>query len=229
MTVCKKSEDEPSNRNPVISFAYPTGNINLNEGDSLVIIADASDPDNNLLKVCFYMNGIIAFEDTSEPWEFTWKEINEGDYTLALKALDTKGGWADAYDIIYVHVAPQAEFMVDIYKGLETFNAGSLENIEIHANSPYAEISFVELYVNDALVGTDSTTYDYKYVIEWIIPSEGEFSLRAKAVDKAQNSEYSEVVEILAEPDFPITLNFNVGGLGIFLPEGSTYVYASAR
>lgn len=228
LTVCKKDEEEHSNQNPSISFQNPTGNINLTEGDSLVIKANASDPDNNLLKVYFYVNGIVAFEDLSVPWEFTWKDFEEGDYTLSLKALDTKGGSAISYDDVYVQVAPQDEFYVNIYKGLGTFNAGNIENIEIYASSPFAEISFVELFVDDVLIGTDST-YNMGYDIEWIIPSEGEFSLRARAFDKAQNIKYSEVVQIVAEPDLPITINFSVSGLGIFLPESSVYIFGGAH
>ena len=174
------------------------------------------------------MNGIVVFEDLSDPWEFTWKDFEEGDYTLSLKALDTKGGSAFSFDNIYVQVASQQEFNVNIYKGLGTHNAGNIENIEISASSPFAEILIVELFVDDVLIGTDSS-YNLGYDIVWIIPSEGEFSLRARAVDKAQNIKYSEVVQIVAEPDLPITINFSVSGMGIFLPESSVHIYGGAQ
>ena len=48
-------------------------NIEVNEGDTIIIEATATDEDSGIEKVEFYINGKLKGNDTNEPYTYGWK------------------------------------------------------------------------------------------------------------------------------------------------------------
>ena len=90
---------------PVANITYPLKDTTLYEGDSLLIMADASDADGKITKVSFYYDATKISESATAPYQATWKNLGPGKYNVYVRAVD------DAYansssDTIVVTVLP---------------------------------------------------------------------------------------------------------------------------
>lgn len=86
----------PGNMDPLVTLSQPVNNILVTSGDSVLISADASDPDagDMITKVEFYINGDKIGEATSAPYQVYWKSIGNGEVKVTAVSYDSKGGKA---------------------------------------------------------------------------------------------------------------------------------------
>ncbi|PKL11252.1 MAG: hypothetical protein CVV50_05980, partial [Spirochaetae bacterium HGW-Spirochaetae-6] len=75
---------------PVVNIFSPAHNGSYQEGDSLTILADASD-NVGVIKVEFFINDQLLFTDSEAPYEASWTAGNAGSYALKVKAYDAAG------------------------------------------------------------------------------------------------------------------------------------------
>ena len=83
------------NEAPEVSISSPDGSemVPYNTIDPVIIEADASDIDGEVVKVEFFANGSKVAEDTngSNGWQGFWHPISDGDFTLTAEATDDDG------------------------------------------------------------------------------------------------------------------------------------------
>ncbi|WP_025666400.1 Ig-like domain-containing protein, partial [Aquimarina megaterium] len=81
-----------TNTPPVVNITEPANNATFTEGTTIVIKANASDPDTDgsITKVEFYNGTTLLGEDTTAPYEYSWANVAKGNYTLTAKATDDK-------------------------------------------------------------------------------------------------------------------------------------------
>jgi hypothetical protein len=79
---------EPTNYPPIVSITSSSGVYS--EGDDVVIEADASDDDGDVVRVEFYAGSTLLGEDTTPPYSYTWTGAVQGTYSLTAKAVDDK-------------------------------------------------------------------------------------------------------------------------------------------
>ncbi|EZH74267.1 hypothetical protein ATO12_15490 [Aquimarina atlantica] len=81
-----------TNTPPVVNITEPANNATFTEGTTIVIKANASDPDadGSITKVEFYNGTTLLGEDTTAPYEYSWANVAKGNYTLTAKATDDK-------------------------------------------------------------------------------------------------------------------------------------------
>ncbi|MEW7278309.1 cellulase family glycosylhydrolase [Aquimarina sp. 2201CG1-2-11] len=91
---CQGGEE---NEVPDVRITSPSNRDNFTVGSNIVIKANASDADGNVVKVEFFRNDIKIGEDTSSPYEYTINNVATGNYTLKAKAIDDDG--ADKYSL----------------------------------------------------------------------------------------------------------------------------------
>ncbi len=84
---------------PVVSITQPAEGAEFNEGDDIIITADASDPCGAVTKVEFYKNNVKLGEDTSAPYSIIWTNAPEGHYVLNAIATDNNGLMNDSPDV----------------------------------------------------------------------------------------------------------------------------------
>ncbi len=75
---------------PGVTFTSPTSDF-FTAPASLLLAADATDPDGSIQSVTFSANGTKLAEITSEPYEYTWSDVPAGSYNLSVTATDDAG------------------------------------------------------------------------------------------------------------------------------------------
>lgn len=81
----------PPNEPPVVQITAPASGTNYNTGATVLITATASDPDGTISKVEFYSGVTKLGEDATAPYEYSWANVQNGNYTLTCKAIDNLG------------------------------------------------------------------------------------------------------------------------------------------
>ncbi|NND72402.1 MAG: T9SS type A sorting domain-containing protein [Rhodothermales bacterium] len=90
----------PSNNDPTVAITSPLAGASYDEGDNIVIEANASDSDGSVSVVQFYQNNILLGQDTSAPYSFTWSNVQEGAYALSAVATDNDGASTTSNSIV---------------------------------------------------------------------------------------------------------------------------------
>ncbi len=88
----------PNNQNPTVSVTEPFNNSNFEVGQTVNIIAIASDADGSVVKVEFFIDGNKISEDITAPYTSNWTAI-QGNHTIVAKATDDKGAIGDSLPI----------------------------------------------------------------------------------------------------------------------------------
>jgi rhodanese-related sulfurtransferase len=88
---CEDKTTEPEDTEaPTVAITYPANNAEFPTGSEITIIADATD--NEALKeVEFYIDGILVFTDSEDPYHYFWdtQTKRDTDHTIYAKAYDT--------------------------------------------------------------------------------------------------------------------------------------------
>lgn len=74
---------------PTITLTSPVNQSVYILGDSIVIKANASDADGNIVGVSFFANGTLLTTNNTAPFSYTWKGMAAGTYTIYAEAFDT--------------------------------------------------------------------------------------------------------------------------------------------
>ncbi|MCK8524397.1 Ig-like domain-containing protein, partial [Aquimarina sp. D1M17] len=59
-----------TNTPPVVTFTSPSGNLTVNQGYDLVVIAEASDSDGSIANVKLYINNVLVRQENKVPYEW---------------------------------------------------------------------------------------------------------------------------------------------------------------
>jgi uncharacterized protein (TIGR02145 family) len=115
---CEK--DPPVNLAPTCNIVAPDDSTVIPVGDTLTVVAEASDPDGDINTVLFYVNGEGVYSTSTYPYQYKYVPSPDqvGYITIKATALDLEG--EPASDDIYIHV---------------TFNLPSVLTLEISADS----------------------------------------------------------------------------------------------
>jgi len=81
---------QTTNRPPEVEIVKPIVDQHFPEGSEIEIIADASDPDDNIARVVFYAGQEQIGVDEEPPFGMTWSPP-DGHYSLTVKAEDKEG------------------------------------------------------------------------------------------------------------------------------------------
>ena len=78
----------PANQSPAVSITSPVNGATFTEPANITITADASDSDGSVTLVEFYDGSSKLGEDSSAPYQYTWNNVGEGNYSLTARATD---------------------------------------------------------------------------------------------------------------------------------------------
>ena len=73
---------------PVVTITNPANGVEFNEGEQVVLSAEATDADGQVVEVEFSVNGQVIATDITAPYQTTWTAGAAGDYNLTVKATD---------------------------------------------------------------------------------------------------------------------------------------------
>lgn len=178
---------------PSISLTSPANNSN--QSGMVSVSANASD-NVGVVKVEFYVNGVLAASDTSTPYFFSWNTtpLSSGSYTLSAKAYDAAGNAAVSGNTVITVVkdvtAPTVAITTPannaVLSGTVVVSAAATDNIGV---------AKVEFYVDGALRSAVNTT-PYTYYWNTNTAKGGNHALSVKAYDAAGNASTSNLVAV---------------------------------
>ncbi len=178
ITVSVESDNNP----PVVAITSPTSGAAFELGDAVSIHTDASDPDDNLVRVEFYAGTTFLGEATATPWSFDWHDATEGDHDLIARAIDSESASSDSLPVPISVVDTNIPPVVVLNQPLDGEQFQTTDTVWFTADAADADgsIARVEFYVNGQWVGqADHMPYQY----EWVNPPAGSYSVVARAVD----------------------------------------------
>ena len=73
---------------PIVYFTSPVDSSSFWTLSDIPMTVNSFDLDGTVVQVKFYEGDHLLFTDDQEPWEFTWKQVPEGNYTLTAYATD---------------------------------------------------------------------------------------------------------------------------------------------
>ena len=127
---------------PVVAFTAPEPLANFAVDEVVAITADASDPDGNVTRVEFLVDGQLVDTDTSRPYSTSWQPSTAGAYALTAIATDSDGKSTTSEPL---NVTAGAV--------ITTSSVEALEDASLHQGSPTspANSSNVEIYGKSAV------------------------------------------------------------------------------
>jgi regulation of enolase protein 1 (concanavalin A-like superfamily) len=81
----------PPNAAPAVAVTSPPDGASFTAPATITLAASASDTDGTVSKVEFYTGTSLLASDTASPYEFTWRNVPAGAYTVTAKATDDDG------------------------------------------------------------------------------------------------------------------------------------------
>ncbi len=105
-----------ANEAPVITITSPATNDLFGKPATILINANASDPDDNITKVEFFNGATKIGEDLTAPYSFNWTNVQAGTYAITAKATDAEGLTATSQAVtVYVVNQLNLEPVADAY------------------------------------------------------------------------------------------------------------------
>lgn len=193
------------NQDPTVEIISPTDGAIYNNPGIITIQAEGNDPENNIVSVEFFIDGVSIGMGQQSGSTNTY----EIDYTLvhgphAITALITDGGGKTAIsDVVNIIVdippsCPEVE-ITSPADGLIIFSASPI-NIVAAASDPDGVIVQVEFFVNGQSVGTDNVA---PYVTTYNFSQDDVYEIETKAIDNDGCETTSDPIFIQVGPNQP--------------------------
>ncbi|RED95968.1 Ig-like domain-containing protein [Marinoscillum furvescens] len=185
-----------SNQEPVVSITSPSAGDSFVISEAITIEAEATDSDGTIELVAFFSDDVKIGEATSAPYSITWSDAEIGEYSLTAVATDNIGSKVTS-EAVYISVTPPPNEIpsASITSPAEgsVFEIGENIKVEVSATDTDGAIARVEIYRGDVKLGEDSSE---PYSAVWLNATEGEYQLKAIAIDDDGDVGQSEIVNI---------------------------------
>lgn len=117
---------EAPNKPPAVSLTAPASGQTFTAPATIVLNADASDPDGTISRVRFLRGTTLINDDASAPYTFTWSNVAAGTYSLTAQAVDNKGATATS-QAVTVTVSSEASGEITRFADRATFDKASAD------------------------------------------------------------------------------------------------------
>jgi hypothetical protein len=176
-----------TNQRPTVKITSPSDNATFPSGSDVVFTATASDTDGQVIKVEFealYSNQTIKIgEDLTAPYQVTWNDAPDGNYTIVARATDNSGV-PSSHSIIHITIGG----------GFACEGAGTIYQ-ELWYNIPGTSVSAVPFDSEPdqvralSMFGTPSRTaneYGSRIRAYLCVPISGEFRFYLSSDDNSE-------------------------------------------
>ncbi len=183
---------------PQVSIAQPTANQNFPSGADVVVKANASDEDGEVVAVRFYVDGQLQSEDFTAPYELVATGLSDGLHSVTAIAEDDDVRTAETtVDFSVGDLPPEAIFTVDSDALTVTLNAaGSFD--------PDGNIISYQWDLGDGNVAT-GVEVEHTYALE------GEYTVSLVVTDNDDvQASSTATFEVKEKP--PVTFSCEVAG-----------------
>lgn len=203
--VIYKAVTAPASNNspPTINISSPLKSATFIAPATIIIDATTSDSDGSVVKVEFYQGTVKLGECNSAPWSFSWKDVQEGSYTITAAATDNSGSTAVSSSVTVVvekaapavNQAPSVSIVLP--SDLSTFEAPASVTMTANASDPDGTITKVEYFIGGIKAG-ERLTPPFSFTVR--SDTAGTIHVTAKVFDNLNASASSA----------PVTLSFSL-------------------
>ncbi len=137
------------NGHPTVQIIEPDDGAQYNKGDNIDVEAIASDPDGQIKRVEFFLNGNLYKTEKVSLYEAPLKNVQPGSYTLMAIAYDNDGKTDTAkvdYSVVAPLAGPPTVEIIDPLDG-QVFNSGADVEVEATASDD-GLVAKVEFYLD---------------------------------------------------------------------------------
>ena len=184
------TQDQP----PVVSITAPANGSSVTGPATIVIAASASSPDESIKNVIFYQGSTKLATLSKPPYQYSWKAVPVGSYSLTAVATDTLGVTAtsSAVGITVTQDQPPAVSILTPASGA-TYAAPASIELTASASSPDVSIASVTYYQGATKLATETKA---PYAYNWKSVAAGTYSLTAVATDSVGATTTSAPVSV---------------------------------
>jgi hypothetical protein len=179
---------------PVVSITAPVNGYSITGPTTIVLTASASSPDEAIKSVAFYQGATKIGTVTKSPYQYSWKSVPVGTYTLTAVATDILGVTTTSNPIsitVTQDQAPSVQIITPISGA--TYVAPASIGLSAAATSPDVSIASVTYYKGATKLATEKTA---PYLYSWNSVAAGSYSLTAVATDSVGGATTSTPVTV---------------------------------
>lgn len=180
------------NLDPVVSITEPAGGTVFAHPTDVPIKAEASDANDSIKSVLFFVDGRYVGKSETAPYSLVWSNAVPGTHLLTARALDSYGE-STASTPVSITVSNTAP-LVKLIAPKDGTTLPAPATVELEAEASDADgIRTVSLWSGRHYLGT-KTTPPYIFTVRNLGP--GDYLFRAKATDKFEVSTTSEPIRV---------------------------------
>jgi len=180
------------NQAPAVSITSPANNAVYALGATLIVTADASDPDGSIASVEFFRGAVSLGIDNTAPYGVDVSGLAAGTYQLTARAMDNSNATTTSAIInIVVNTPPTVSLSAPIND--EVFPEGSIITISATAGDVDGSVSQVEFFSGPTSLGIDNSA---PFSIQFSNVTAGSYQFTAVATDNRGTSTTSSPVNV---------------------------------
>ena len=203
LVIAISSQNQPTNTPPLVSISSPTKSTAFIAPATVTIEANAVDTDGVIVKVEFFNGNTKLGEKMTSPYEFTWKDVPAGSYSITAIATDNGNAWtvSGAVTVVVEKSATNAN-QLPIVSITSPANSGNNKKkykkddkitITAEAIDPDGSISMVE-FKSGNITLAEVTSAPYSFT--WEPSDTGTFVITAIATDNLGASSATSDIEL---------------------------------
>jgi hypothetical protein len=127
------------NAAPTVSIIYPETNTTFTNSSTVIIVAEASDPDGNITKVEFLNRASHLYTRYAPPYRCTLTNPKVGNYEISAKVTDNKGLSTQSYVVKISVVAPNVAPAISITSLINNDKLNVLATTTISASNTLSD------------------------------------------------------------------------------------------
>jgi regulation of enolase protein 1 (concanavalin A-like superfamily) len=183
------------NQPPAVTLTQPASGTQVSSPSTVTIAASASDPENSMLAVDFYVEGTMIASDNSAPYSASWSATSTGTYSLTAVAHDSGGASSTSSPVTVTVSSANGPPTVSLTSpaGGASFAAAATIPLAANASDPEGQLARVEFFSGSTQLAVDTTS---PYSFSWPNVPAGTYSLTARAYDTAGASTTSAPVSV---------------------------------
>jgi hypothetical protein len=182
-----------SNAPPVVSLTSPTNGATFGPTNAVILAADASDSDDSVKKVDFYVDDHLVGSVTNSPYSVTWAHPTAGNHVAIARAVDSFGAQALSKAVKFSVTNSLPTISLTSPTNNAVFPEKSDITFTADASDSGGTITKVTFWANDRLIGTATTA---PYTVTWTNAPAGQYIIDAHAVDSAGDRVFSDPILI---------------------------------
>ncbi len=177
---------------PSVTLSAPAANAVFNAPATVLVSANAADPDGTVAKVEFFQGSTPIGTATGAPYAISWADVAPGAYTVTARATDNLGFSTSSAPVnVTVNAAPTVSVASPPAGAI--FNAPASIPLRAMATDADGSIVRVDFYQGPVPIGSASAA---PYGIDWTGVAAGTYRVTAVATDNLGASTTSAAVDV---------------------------------